>query len=81
MGIIDQVGPAVTKYKPGDRVVASFNIACASGLSFSQSYPTAVLTPSGSRRQVLDVPTEAVFRMLSDQQGAISCIEDHFYES
>lgn len=27
-GIIDSVGPAVTNLKPGDRVVASFHIAC-----------------------------------------------------
>lgn len=28
MGIVDEVGPEVTKFKPGDRVVASFQIAC-----------------------------------------------------
>jgi len=28
MGIIDSVGSAVTNFKPGDRVVASFDIAC-----------------------------------------------------
>ena len=28
MGIVDKVGPEVTKVKPGDRVVASFQIAC-----------------------------------------------------
>lgn len=28
MGIVDKVGPSVKKIKPGDRVVASFNIAC-----------------------------------------------------
>ncbi|KAJ3180752.1 hypothetical protein HDU87_001865 [Geranomyces variabilis] len=30
MGIIDEVGSAVTKFKKGDRVVASFNIGCGS---------------------------------------------------
>lgn len=28
MGKVDRVGPNVTKFKPGDRVVASFQIAC-----------------------------------------------------
>lgn len=28
MGIVDSVGPEVTNVKPGDRVVASFNIGC-----------------------------------------------------
>jgi threonine dehydrogenase-like Zn-dependent dehydrogenase len=28
MGIVEQVGPSVMKLKPGDRVVASFQIAC-----------------------------------------------------
>lgn len=28
MGIVEQVGPSVMKFKPGDRVVASFQIAC-----------------------------------------------------
>lgn len=28
MGIVEAVGPQVTKVKPGDRVVAAFNIAC-----------------------------------------------------
>jgi threonine dehydrogenase-like Zn-dependent dehydrogenase len=28
MGKVDHVGPNVTKFKPGDRVVASFQIAC-----------------------------------------------------
>ncbi|KAI7900578.1 chaperonin 10-like protein [Cokeromyces recurvatus] len=28
MGIIEKVGSKVTKFKPGDRVVAAFNIAC-----------------------------------------------------
>jgi threonine dehydrogenase-like Zn-dependent dehydrogenase len=28
MGIVDTVGPKVTKVKPGDRVVAAFNITC-----------------------------------------------------
>jgi len=28
MGIVEKVGPAVTHVKPGDRVVAAFNIAC-----------------------------------------------------
>ncbi|KAI9355423.1 chaperonin 10-like protein [Zopfochytrium polystomum] len=28
MGIVDEVGPAVKKFKKGDRVVASFHIAC-----------------------------------------------------
>jgi threonine dehydrogenase-like Zn-dependent dehydrogenase len=28
MGIIESVGPAVTKFRVGDRVVAAFNIAC-----------------------------------------------------
>jgi threonine dehydrogenase-like Zn-dependent dehydrogenase len=28
MGIVQSVGPKVTKVKPGDRVVAAFNIAC-----------------------------------------------------
>lgn len=27
-GIVESVGPKATKYKPGDRVVASFQIAC-----------------------------------------------------
>lgn len=27
-GVVDSVGPGITKYKPGDRVVASFQIAC-----------------------------------------------------
>ena len=27
-GIVDSVGSAITKVKPGDRVVASFQIAC-----------------------------------------------------
>ncbi|GAC97986.1 alcohol dehydrogenase [Pseudozyma hubeiensis SY62] len=29
-GIVEQVGASVTKFKPGDRVVAAFNIACGS---------------------------------------------------
>lgn len=29
-GIVESVGPKTTKYKPGDRVVASFQIACGS---------------------------------------------------
>lgn len=28
MGIVEEVGPEITKVKKGDRVVASFNIAC-----------------------------------------------------
>lgn len=28
MGIVESVGSAVTKVQPGDRVVASFNLAC-----------------------------------------------------
>ncbi|KAI9471035.1 MAG: chaperonin 10-like protein [Benjaminiella poitrasii] len=28
MGVIEKVGPKVTKFQPGDRVVAAFNIAC-----------------------------------------------------
>ncbi|KAF9992457.1 hypothetical protein BGZ79_003058, partial [Entomortierella chlamydospora] len=28
MGVVEQVGPSVTKVKPGDRVVAAFNVAC-----------------------------------------------------
>ncbi|PGH27199.1 hypothetical protein AJ80_01156 [Polytolypa hystricis UAMH7299] len=27
-GVVESIGPSVTKYKPGDRVVASFQIAC-----------------------------------------------------
>lgn len=27
-GIVESMGPKATKYKPGDRVVASFQIAC-----------------------------------------------------
>lgn len=28
IGVVEKVGPTVTKVKPGDRVVSSFNIAC-----------------------------------------------------
>ena len=28
MGVVDRVGPSVTNLKPGQRVVASFQIAC-----------------------------------------------------
>ncbi|KAI9817702.1 MAG: hypothetical protein M1832_004596 [Thelocarpon impressellum] len=36
MGVVDQVGPGVSKVKKGDRVVASFQIACGK-CSFCQS--------------------------------------------
>ena len=36
-GIVESVGPKTTKYKPGDRVVASFQIACGDVSLFTGS--------------------------------------------
>jgi threonine dehydrogenase-like Zn-dependent dehydrogenase len=37
-GIIDQVGSAITNHKVGDRVVASFQIACGDVRILDRSY-------------------------------------------
>ncbi len=44
MGVLEEVGDAVTQLKAGDRVVLPFNIACGCCFTCSQGYPNACLT-------------------------------------
>lgn len=43
MGVIEEVGPAVVTFKPGDRVVMPFNIACGFCGNCLQGYTNACL--------------------------------------
>ncbi len=44
-GVVDSVGPAVKNVKKGDRVVASFQIACGEVLSFIPLLPLHISFP------------------------------------
>ena len=44
MGVIEQVGDAVTQIKVGDRVVLPFNIACGDCMNCNRMYTSACLT-------------------------------------
>jgi threonine dehydrogenase-like Zn-dependent dehydrogenase len=46
MGIVQSVGPKVTKVKPGDRVVAAFNIACGNANTVRKSNSPLVNAPT-----------------------------------
>jgi glutathione-independent formaldehyde dehydrogenase len=44
VGVIEEVGDAVTSFKKGDRVVVTFNIACGHCLNCIRGYASACLT-------------------------------------
>ena len=45
MGIVEEVGPDVTKVKKGDRVVIPFNVACGHCFIASMKWKANVITP------------------------------------
>jgi Zn-dependent alcohol dehydrogenase len=51
MGIVDEVGSSVTKVKPGDRVVASFNIGCGTCFMCSQGLSSTCFRTNSSSLQ------------------------------
>ena len=44
MGVVEEIGDAVTSILPGDRVVVPFNVACGFCLNCERGYPNACLT-------------------------------------
>src|SRR5690242_12587607 len=38
MGVVEEVGPAVTQIEPGDRVVMPFNVACGSCFNCARGF-------------------------------------------
>lgn len=54
MGIVESVGPEVTKFKPGDRVVACFDIGCGTCLYCNKGQYSAcdVTNPSDEQRKL-----------------------------
>jgi len=44
LGIIEEVGDAVTSFKKGDRVVVTFNVACGHCMNCIRGFPNACLT-------------------------------------
>jgi glutathione-independent formaldehyde dehydrogenase len=44
LGVIEEVGDAVTSFKKGDRVVVTFNVACGHCMNCVRGFPSACLT-------------------------------------
>ncbi len=44
VGVIEEVGDAVTSFKKGDRVVVTFNVACGHCMNCIRGFPSACLT-------------------------------------
>lgn len=44
LGVIEEVGDAVTSFKKGDRVVVNFNVACGHCMNCVRGFPSACLT-------------------------------------
>ena len=44
LGVIEEVGDAVTSFKKGDRVVVTFNVACGHCMNCIRGFPSACLT-------------------------------------
>ena len=86
-GVIEQVGSAVTRFKPGDRVAVEPNLPCDNCVNclnnrhnFCLNWQAVGVTRPGGMAQYVNVPEKAVFAIgnLSFEQGAfmepLSCV-------
>jgi 2-desacetyl-2-hydroxyethyl bacteriochlorophyllide A dehydrogenase len=86
-GIVERVGEAVTRFKPGDRVAVEPNIACDNCYNclnnrqnFCLNWQAVGVTRPGGMAQYVSVPEKAVFDIgdLPFEQGAfmepLSCV-------
>ncbi len=86
-GVVEQIGSAVTRFKPGDRVAVEPNIACDNcenclnnRQNFCLNWQAVGVTRPGGMAELVRVPEKAVFSIgdLPFEQGAfmepLSCV-------